>query len=101
MRVGAVRGSGAGGAAGGAEAGAIGATGSAVADQQGWRRDAAQAAGELRAPHPGDEGAGQRSAAMGIGVGARRGAEREKGSAEAGGGGGAEAGGAAAPVVGD
>src|SRR5213080_523015 len=86
----------------GTEEAAIGATGPAVGDQQGGRRDVAQAAGELRAPHFGGEGAGQRRAAMGIGVGASGGTEREKGSAEAGvGGSGAETGGAATPIVGD
>src|SRR5881394_3563602 len=66
------------------------------------RRDVAKAVGELCASHAGGEGAGQRSEAMGIGVGASGGEEKKTGSAEAGrGGGGAEAGGAAARVVGE
>src|SRR5258706_175935 len=84
------------------EEAAIGTAGPAVGDQQGGRRAAAQAAGELCAPHPGGKRARQRSEAMGIGAGASRGEEREKRGAEAGrGGGGAETGGAAASLVGD
>src|SRR5262249_45108894 len=86
----------------GSEEEAIGAARPAVGDQQGGRRDVAQAAGELRTPHSGSPRAGQRSAALGIGAGAGGGAEREEGGAQAGrGGGGAETSGAVAPVVGD
>src|SRR6266704_54267 len=85
-----------------AEESAVRAAGPAVGDHQSGRRDVAKAVGELCASHAGGEGAGQRSEAMGIGVGASGGEEKKTGSAEAGrGGGSAEAGGAAARVVGE